>query len=648
MKKNNKINLIEGVFLSTSKGFGFVKVGDGEKEIFIHSSKTLNAMNGDTVLVELDFISLDNSRKDEGKIIKILEHATNQIIGVYKKNKSFGFVKPDNIRFTRDIYIPKKKSLKAKTGDKVVVKIYDFGDKKRKPEGEIVEVLGNYKLKGVDILSIAKSFGLEEDFKKEVLEEAHKIKEEALEEDKVGRVDFRNLLTITIDSEDAKDLDDAITLEIEENNYILGVHIADVTHYVRENSFLDKEALERGTSTYLVDRVIPMLPKKLSNGICSLNEGKDRLTLSCIMKFDKKAKLLDYYVVESIINVDYRLSYNIVNNILVDKDSIYREKYHNIISVLNNMADLSKILRENRHKRGAIDFDFPESKVILDKKGKAIDIQLRERNIATKLIEDFMLAANEVIAEYYFWQSIPFLYRIHERPDEEKMKSLAVFINNFGLIFRTKNNEYTTKDLQKLLDKLEGTKEEIFLNRIILKSMKKAVYSDENLGHFGLASKYYTHFTSPIRRYPDLQIHRIIKESLNSKLSKKRIEHYERILKDVAYNSSLKERQAEEAERDSLKYKKCEYMSKFIGTTYEGIISSVTKFGIYVELENTVEGLVHISNIKDDYYAYIENEYRLLGEKTGRSYRIGEKVLISVEAVDKLSRTIDFLLIKKL
>ena len=460
-----------------------------------------------------------------------------------------------------------------------------------------------------------------------------------------GRLDLRGLQTVTIDGEDAKDLDDAVTIcKTGKGTYILGVHIADVSHYVKEGSPLDKEALKRSTSVYLVDRVIPMLPHKLSNGICSLNAGTDRLALSCIMEVDAQGTVTDHKVAETVIHVDRRMTYTAVNAIVTGRDEAVMAEYEGFVPMFDCMKELSLILREERRKRGAIDFDFPESKILLDPKGKPLEIKPYVRNAATKIIEDFMLLANETVAEDHYWQSIPFLYRSHDNPDPEKMKQLGTFINNFGYFIKMQHGEIHPKELQKLLDKIEGTPEEALLSRLTLRSMKQAKYTTLCSGHFGLATRYYTHFTSPIRRYPDLQIHRIIKENLKGGLGDKRTGHYERILPEVAVQTSALERRADEAERETDKLKKCEYMSQFIGQEFDGVISGVTSWGLYVELPNTVEGLVRMSDLSDDYYIFDEQHYELTGEMTKKTYKLGQPVRVTVSGTDRLLRTVDFVL----
>ena len=599
-------------------------------------------MDGDKVQIVIEGEA--RGKRAEGAVLRILEHANKTVIGFYQKNKNFGFVLPDNQKLGQDIFIPQGKDMGAVTGHKVIVRITDFGDDRKKPEGVITEILGHVNDPGVDILSIIKAYGLPESFPDEVMIQVAGIPDEVEEEEKKNRLDLRHLQTVTIDGEDAKDLDDAISISKEnDDHYTLGVHIADVSHYVTENSPLDKEALKRGTSVYLVDRVIPMLPHKLSNGICSLNAGTDRLALSCLMEIDGKGNVIGHRIAETLIQVDRRMTYTAVNAIVTDRDPDVMEEYKDFVPMFDLMKELADILRERRKKRGSIDFDFPESKIILDEKGRPVDIKPYERNAATKIIEDFMLMANETIAEDYFWQELPFLYRTHDYPDPEKMKRLGTFINNFGYTIRTQNGEVHPKELQKLLDKIEGTPEEALISRLTLRSMKQARYTTVCTGHFGLAANYYTHFTSPIRRYPDLQIHRIIKENLRRGLSDRRFAHYDSILPEVAVQCSSMERRADEAERETDKLKKCEYMSKRIGKEYDGVISGVTNWGLYVELPNTVEGLIRVNDLTGDYFVFDEEHMELVGEMTRKSYKLGQKIRVQVADTDKLTRTIDFI-----
>lgn len=635
-----KETYVKGIFISNEKGFGFVEVEGEEEDYFIPEKNIGGAFHHDTVLVAVEPFS--TGKRKEGKVIKVLSHEISEVVGYFQKNKSFGYVLPDNNRISSDIYIPGKYTMGAVQGHKVVVKITDYGSKDRKPEGKVIEILGHVNDPGVDILSIVKGYNIPCEYPKEVMEQIENVPEEVQEKDKEGRLDIRDWQTVTIDGEDAKDLDDAITLKKEDGIYTLGVHIADVSHYVVENSPLDKEAKERGTSVYLVDRVIPMLPHKLSNGICSLNQGVDRLALSCIMKINEKGEVIDHQVAETVVNVDRRMTYTAVNEIITNKNPDTMNEYSELVPMFQLMAELSSIIREKRYGRGAIDFDFPECKITLDEKGYPVSIKPYDRNAATKIIEDFMLMANETIAEYYFWQQIPFVYRNHEKPDSDRMKQLSLFITNFGYHVKMSKDEVHPKELQKLLKSIEGTPEEAMISRVTLRSMKRAEYTPECLGHFGLAAKYYCHFTSPIRRYPDLQIHRIIKECLRDDMTEKHIEHYKSILPEVTKHFSMTERRADDAERDSEKMKKAEYMRGFIGEEYTGVISSVTSFGVYVELENTVEGLVHVSNMTDDHYEYDEASYSLKGQQTMKTYKLGQIVKIRVENADKVTGTIDF------
>lgn len=633
---------VTGIFSAHPKGFGFVTIPDREQDLFIPADYTMGAMHGDEVQCVVDS-EASGTHRAEGRVLKIVTHANEQIIGIYKKSKGFGFVIPDNQKLTTDVFIPEGCDLNAVTGHKVVVKVKSFGvPHKKKPEGVITEILGHTNDPGVDILSLVRAYGLPEQFPEEVMEEVRSIPNVVPEEDKRGRRDLRNVPTVTIDGEEAKDLDDAVTVERTPEGYRLGVHIADVSHYVKEGSALDKEALKRGTSVYLTDRVIPMLPHALSNGICSLNEGEDRLTLSCIMDIDSKGVVIGHEICESIINSDHRMTYTAVDAIVSKDDAELKEKYGDFADTFLLMKELADILRKKRHDRGSIDFDFPECKIILDDKGRPVEIKPYDRNAATKIIEDFMLIANETVAEDYFWQEIPFLYRTHEKPDEEKMMKLGTFINNFGYTLRMPNKEVHPKEIQKLLDKVEGSPEEALISRLTLRSMKQAKYTTLNSGHFGLAAKYYTHFTSPIRRYPDLQIHRIIKENLNGRLNEKRVKHYEHILPEVSVQTSTRERVAEEAEREVDKMKKVQYMSKHIGEEFEGVISGVTNWGFYVELPNTVEGLVRITELKDDYYIFDENHYELIGELKRKTFKLGQQIRVMVTDCDRFARTIDF------
>lgn len=630
-----------GIFSGNAKGFGFVTIEGQEQDIYIPADKTGDALHGDKVQIVAS--AARAGKRPEGAVVRVLERANETLVGYFQKNKNFGFVIPDNQKISTDIFIPQGKDMGAVNGHKVVVRITDYGGERRNPEGEVIEIIGHVNDPGTDILSIVKAYGIPEEYPDAVMAQVARIPDEVLAADMAGRKDLRSWQTVTIDGEDAKDLDDAVTITREAYGYKLGVHIADVTNYVTEGSPLDQEALNRGTSVYLADRVIPMLPHKLSNGICSLNAGTDRLALSCIMEIDDQGRVIGHEIAETVIRVDRRMSYTAVNAIITEHDEAVMAEYADFVEMFELMKELADILREKRRQRGSIDFDFPESKIILDERGRAVDIKPYDRNAATKIIEDFMLMANETIAEDYFWQDIPFVYRTHDNPDPEKMKRLGVFINNFGYTIRTQNGEVHPKELQKLLKKIEGTEEEALISRLTLRSMKQAKYMPVCTGHFGLAAKYYTHFTSPIRRYPDLQIHRIIKENLHGGLSQKRITHYDKILTGVTVQCSANERRAEEAERETVKLKKCEYMSKHIGEVFEGVISGVTNWGFYVELPNTVEGLVHVNELHGDYFIFDEERMELRGELKGKIYKLGQKIAVAVAGTDRLTRTIDFI-----
>lgn len=645
LKKNGEKALVTytGTYVGNAKGFGFVEVEGLEEDFFVPEGYENTALHGDIVEVEPLNGGKKKGARVEARVIKIVERSNDIIVGTFEASKNFGFVITDNKKFSNDIFIAKEHTKDAVDGSKVIVEILDYGDSRHNPEGKITKVIGHVNDPGVDILSIALAFGIEPEFPEKVLNQAESLNKPVSEADREGRKDLRDTVMVTIDGEDAKDLDDAVSLHMEDDLYVLGVHIADVSNYVQENSALDREALKRGTSVYLADRVIPMLPHALSNGICSLNEGEDRLSMSCIMKINSHGKVVDYEICESVVNINHRMSYTEVKKIIEDSDASMLEKYSDVSDMLLKMQELSLILRDKRHKRGAIDFDFPETKLILDKDGVPVEIKPYERNEATKLIESFMLAANETVAEHYYWKEAPFLYRIHENPDEEKIKKLRTFIKNFGYSIKATGDEIHPKEFQKLIEKVEGTKEEPLISRLTLRSMQQAKYDTSCEGHFGLACDYYTHFTSPIRRYPDLQIHRIIKDDCRERLNSKKKEHYEEILPSVANSTSKNERRADEAERETIKLKKAQYMSSRIGEIYEGVISGVTNWGIYVELENTVEGLVHVSTLKG-YYRFDEEKYELVGEDSGIIYRLGETVKVMVHDVDLSLRTIDFLI----
>lgn len=638
-----------GKFVAHRKGFGFVE-SDEEytQDLFIPASDTNGAMHNDRVVAEITKPATDE-RRAEGAIIKVVEREITKVVGEFQSNKTFGFVIADEKKFNQDIYIPKKYFSGAKDGDKVVVQITVWPQAGRKPEGKIIEVLGPKGEKEVEILSIIRAHGLPEEFPKKVLEEAQKVAQPIPQEEIDRRLDIRDLNIFTIDGEDAKDLDDAISIErLSNGNFKLGVHIADVTHYVHEKSKLDKEALKRATSVYLVDTVIPMLPKTLSNGVCSLNPHEDKLTLSVFMEIDRKGNVQQYDIKETIINSKARMTYTEVSDILEHDDEELKSKYSHVADDFKTAEELAKILMQRRNQRGAIDFDFPEAKIILTPEGKVSDIKEYERRISNRIIEEFMLITNETVAEHYFWLNIPFVYRIHETPSSEKMQELGKFVSTFGYTIKGDLEEVHPKALQSIISAIKGKKEEEAISTIMLRSLRQARYSPECSGHFGLAAKYYSHFTSPIRRYPDLQIHRIIKEQLNNKINKKRQEQLVNIVDYASTQSSERERAADLAERDVKDYYKAVYMEDKVGEEFDGVVSSVTSFGMFIELPNTVEGLSRLANMRDDYYIYDEMTYTIIGERTRKTYRIGDPVRIKVDNVNVDLREIDFKILYKL
>ena len=638
-----------GKFVAHRKGFGFVE-SDEEytQDLFIPAADVNGAMHNDRVVAEITKPATDE-RRAEGAIIKVLEREITKVVGEFQSNKTFGFVIADEKKFNQDIYIPKKYFSGAKDGDKVVVQITVWPQAGRKPEGKIIEVLGPKGEKEVEILSIIRAHGLPEEFPKKVLEEAQKVAVPISQEEIDRRLDIRDLNIFTIDGEDAKDLDDAISIErLSNGNFKLGVHIADVTHYVHEKSKLDKEALKRATSVYLVDTVIPMLPKTLSNGVCSLNPHEDKLTLSVFMEIDRKGNVKQYDIKETIINSKARMTYTEVSDILEHDDEELKAKYSHVVEEFKIAEVLAKILMERRNRRGAIDFDFPEAKIILTPEGKVSDIKEYERRISNRIIEEFMLITNETVAEHYFWLNIPFVYRIHETPSPEKMQELGKFVSTFGYTIKGDLEEVHPKALQSIISAIKGKKEEEAISTIMLRSLKQARYSPECSGHFGLAAQYYSHFTSPIRRYPDLQIHRIMKEHLNNKINKKRQEQLVNIVDYASTQSSERERAADLAERDVKDYYKAVYMEDKVGEEFDGVVSSVTSFGMFIELPNTVEGLSRLANMGDDYYIYDEMTYTIIGERTRKTYRIGDPVRIKVANVNVDLREIDFKILYKI
>lgn len=636
---------IVGELQGHERGFGFLIPDDKElDDVFISSDNMLNAFSGDKVIAKI-IREKNDERSSEGEIIKILSRKNNTIVGTFQNSKNFGFVLPDNRKINYDVFIPKNEINKAKSNQKVVVEITKWPMNGRNPEGKIIEIIGFSGEKGTDILSIVKQMELHYEFPNKVINEAENINQEVTEEEIKDRVDIRDMKTFTIDGADAKDLDDAITIEILENgNYNLGVHIADVSHYVKEKSPMDKEAYDRGNSVYLLDRVIPMLPEELSNGICSLNPDVDRLALSVFMEIDSNGNVKYHKIEETVINSDRRLVYDDVSDLLEDKGT--DESLYGLEEELFLLRDLAKVLNEKRNRRGSINFDFPETKILLDENGRPSDIEEEERRVANNIIEECMLVCNETIAENMHWAEIPFLYRIHEEPSMERIGEFNKIIHNFGYMIKG-NQEIHPKELQKLTEEIKGKKEERLISTLMLRSLKKARYSEEEDMHFGLAAKYYCHFTAPIRRYADLEIHRIIKLYINGKLNSNRQEKLDGFLPKVAEHVSKTERVAEEAEREVEDLKMAEYMSERIGNEYEGIISSLTNFGIFVQLKNTVEGLIRYQDMTDDYYDFDENNYIVMGRRSNKKYNLGDTVKIRVVDADINSRTIDFKFVKE-
>ena len=645
--RKNRYKLVEktyydGIYRKNQKGFGFVRI-ENEEEIYITKENSLNALNGDRVLVEI----LEESNKvksAEGKVVRILKHEKDTIVGIFQNNKSFGFVVPDDRNFGTDIFISKKNFGKARDNHKVLVKITKYPQDGKNAEGKIIEVLGNVNEAGVDMLSLIKEYNLPSTFPEEVVEEAKKYGDKIDEKDIKNRVDFRDRKIFTIDGEDAKDLDDAVRVEkLDNGNYKLEVHIADVSHYVKENSLLDREAIIRGTSIYMLGRVIPMLPRELSNGICSLNEGEDRFTLSCIMEIDKKGNVISGEVVKGIINVTKRMSYTDVQAIL-DGNEIVINHYKPYIQEFKNMEELALILKNKRMEQGYLNLDIPESKIGLDIDGKVVSVGKYETNFANEIIEQFMLSANETIAEKFYWLQAPFIYRVHEKPDIEKIQELNKFLFNFGLKIKANKDNIYPKEFAKILEETKGKEEEKVVSNLVLRTLKLARYEAENKGHFGIASNYYCHFTSPIRRYPDLFIHRVISKYLEENYDVKEnwIEEHQKQAEDRAKQSSEREKIATKVEREAEDLKKAEYMESRIGEEYEGIVSSITSFGMFVELENTIEGLIRFEDLGDEYFIYNEEKKQLIGEKSNKVYKIGDKVKIRVKKASKILRQIDF------
>lgn len=636
---------ITGTFSAHPKGFGFVTAEGFDTDFFISEDYVNSAMNHDTV--EIVLLPITEGKRREAKIVNIVERGTTEVVGRFEKSSRYGFVIPDDKKILKDVFIPKGQDLGASNGQKVVCTYIYYGSNEKKPEGKITEILGDKDEPGIDVLSIVRALNIPSEFSIEALNEAGKVNIPVDGTSHMERVDLRDVPMVTIDGAESKDLDDAVSIGVDGDDYLLGVHIADVSEYVKEDGFLDQDAKERCTSVYLCDRVIPMLPKSLSNGICSLNEGEDRLALSCLMRIDKNGKVKDHLICESLVNIDRRMTYDAVSSVLKGDDPYTLSEYSHFILMFQTMAKLSHIIRQRREKHGCIDFDFPEAKILLDDAGKTREIVTRERDEASLIIEDFMITANITVAKEYAKAELPFLYRSHGNPDPDKLVNLSNFMSKTGVAYRYKKDENDPKDIQKMLKKIKGLPEEPVINQFVLRAMQQAKYTVDCEGHFGLAEKYYCHFTSPIRRYPDLQIHRIIKENLRGNLNKKRVSHYISLLPDIAKKTSMYERRADEAERETDKMKKAEFMMSHKGESFEGVISGVTAFGLYVTLPNTVEGLVHISTLRDDYYTYMEDSMELIGERTRNTYKMGQKVKIVVDNADKETRLIDFVLAER-
>jgi len=639
----DKMNLIRGKLTGHAKGFAFVIPDEpGMDDIFIPPNETNNAMHGDIVLARVS--STSSGQRREGTIVRIVERGVQQVVGTYTESRHFGFVIPDDKKFASDIFIPKEASGGAVEGHKVVVKLTSYPDGRKSAEGEVISILGHKNDPGVDILSVIHKHGLPTEFPADVLEQANETPDEIDEKELANRRDLRDEVIVTIDGADAKDLDDAVTVtKLDNGNYKLGVHIADVSYYVEEGSPIDREAEDRATSVYLVDRVIPMIPHRLSNGICSLNPKVNRLTLSCTMEISSAGEVVKHEIFQSVIKTTERMTYHDVNLILVEKDEEVRKRYESLVPMFELMEELAEVLRNKRMNRGAIDFDFKESKVLVDENGHPSDVVLRERSVAERLIEEFMLVANETVAEHFHWMDVPFIYRIHEDPKEDKLRRFFEFITNFGYIVKGTANSVHPRALQEIIEEVQGKPEEMVVSTVMLRSMQKAKYYEESLGHYGLSTDYYTHFTSPIRRYPDTIVHRLIRTYLiEGKVDQATREKWNAQLPEIAKHSSDMERRAVEAERETDELKKAEYMEDKIGVEYDGIISSVTNFGLFVELPNTIEGLVHVSYMTDDYYRYDERHYAMIGERTGNVFRIGDEITVRVVNVNKDERSIDF------
>ena len=643
MAKKKKRKMHTGILSKHPRGFGFVTCEDIEKDVFIAAGSMGGAMNGDEVEVDLipEYLW---KQSPEGIIVKVLSRKTEEVAGTFEKSRKFGFVVPESRKYREDIFIRKKDFAGAQRGDKVVARITKYPDHENSAEGKIIEIISRAGQPGGDIKTIARSYDMRESFPSRAAAEAKAMKKRGIRpEDLTGRRDLRKETIFTIDGADSKDFDDAVSLKILDNgNYLLGVHIADVAHYVEEDGPLDKEALKRGTSVYLIDQVIPMLPKALSNNICSLNPGEDRLTLSVDMEIKPDGELAGHEIYESVIHSKARLVYDDISDMLENDDEEMLRKYSSIKDDLYAMGRLAALLREKRSQRGSLDFDLDEAHIRLNDKGIPVSVDIAERRTANKLIEEFMLLANETVAEHFFWLEVPFIYRIHEKPAFEKVEQLKIFLQSMGMTLRGSADSVHPRELSSILKSVEGKPSEGVVNTVTLRSMQKAFYGTSCEGHFGLALKYYCHFTSPIRRYPDLMIHRIIKSVLQDGIDVKKMSHFRGAAEEAAEQSSAAERKAIEVEREVEKLKKAEYMSYHIGEVYDGIISGTTSFGIYVQLENTVEGMIRIEDLWDDYYDYVPEKYALVGEHTGRMYKLGDSIRIVVDNVDIDRHEIDF------
>lgn len=639
-----KMNLIRGKIEMNKKGFGFLIPDDDKRDdVYIHSSDLNSAMNGDIVIVRLERGHSPQQRA-EGVVIRIIERANTQIVGTFEAESGFGIVEADDKRILNEVFIPEGLTLGAVTGHKVIVEITKYPERGRSAQGAVVQILGHKNDPGIDILSIIYKHGIQIDFSDDVMEEVANIPDHVTEADMEGRRDLRHETIVTIDGEDAKDLDDAIRVkQLDNGNFLLGVYIADVSYYIREGMALDEEAFDRATSVYLVDRVIPMIPHRLSNGICSLNKGEDRLALGIEMEVDREGKVVAHEIFEAVIRSTERMTYTNVNKILAEKDEAVREQFAPLVEQFELMETLAAILRRKRQKRGAIDFDFKEPKIVVDEDGKVLDVTIRERSVGERLIEEFMLCANEAIAEHFHWLDVPFIYRIHEDPDEGKLERFFQFLATLGYVVKGTAQDIHPLELQKLLNRVKGKQEELVISKLMLRSLKQAKYDPNSVGHFGLSTQFYTHFTAPIRRYPDLTVHRLIRKYLiDGDLSPETLNQMKSAMPEIARHSSERERAAVDTEREVDDLKKAEYMSDKIGEQFEGIISSVTSFGLFVELPNTIEGLVHVSYMLDDYYYYSEPNQALIGEMTGKVYRIGDVVKVKVTNVNVEERAIDF------